>query len=296
MSYQPTDPYTRGPAQLPQLVGQRVEAATEYGQLYGWTVHVVPKDPMNKDQPDGLVVAQEPPVGTALQPGSVLLVEVVRRIPFGDKYGRGLLTGIAAALALLALVLGVMLVSASSDDEGETIGTGTAVELAAANDRIAELEAQVEAAAGTDGELVASLQAQLAGTTTRAASAEATLAEVQAKLDETAAQVEPLAVERDALVAERDALLQQVADLQAEVEGITAAVVATPDFVGAQQVAVEEFVRINSIELVVQTVDEIDDTGGDPVEPGAVVSQVPAPGVALVRGAALVVTVYRPAP
>ncbi|MEX1104634.1 MAG: PASTA domain-containing protein [Ilumatobacteraceae bacterium] len=284
MTYTPVDSFSRGPVPLPNLVGGRVEAAFEYGRMNGWTVHERPLEPATKDQPDGLVVAQVPQAGVVLDGGDVVLVDVIRRVPFAKKHAVGLVTALALVMAALAVVFGAVLLT---DD-----GSGSSADLDAANARITELEVQVAAASGNDGALVATLQQQLADATARADAAEAQVAEVQAKLDQATTDLATVTAERDALVAERDALLQQVADLQAQLSGITSQVIATPDFTGQQQVAVEEFVRLNSLVLVVQEVDVVD---GTPLEPGAVVAQVPAQGTPLVKGAAVVITVYTPA-
>ena len=83
--------------------------------------------------------------------------------------------------------------------------------------------------------------------------------------------------------------------LEAELGGITDAVVATPDWIGQQQVAVEEFVRQQSMELVVQTVDGAETEAGDPVQAGTIVVQLPEPGTPLVEGSVVVITVVAPA-
>jgi uncharacterized protein YoxC len=291
MTYSPVDSFSRGPVPLPNLVGSRVEAALEYGRVNGWTVHERPIDPVTKDQPDGLVVAQQPQAGVVLDGGDVVLIDVIRRVPYAKKHAVGIVSGLALVLAVLVVVLGAVLLS---DD-----GSSSSAELDAANARIAVLEAQVAAAAGEDGALVTKLQQQLADATTRADTAEQQLAAATASLNQATADLatvtaerDALAAERNALVAERDALLQQVADLQAQLGGITSQVVATPDFIGQQQVAIEEFVRINSLVLVVE---ETETVVGPPVEQGTVVGQVPAPGTPLVKGSAVVITVYVPA-
>lgn len=284
MTYPTTGSFAAGPTALPNLVGGRVEAAVEYGRMNSWTVHERPTEPLGKDQPDGLVVGQRPAAGVVLDPGDVVLIDVIRRVPFGTKYGARIWAAIAVVLAVLAVVFLAVILTADGSD------TATDADLAAAEARIAELEAQVEAAAGSEAELVATLQAQLAEATARADAAEAELA---SQSEANAAAIATLTAERDALVAERDQLLQRVAELEAELGGITAQVIATPDVVGQQRVAVEEFVRLNSIELVVQEVDTVE---GDPVEPGTVVAQVPAAGIPLVKGSVLVITVFVPAP
>jgi hypothetical protein len=291
MTYSPVDSFSRGPVPLPNLVGSRVEAALEYGRVNGWTMHERPIEPVTKDQPDGLVVAQQPQAGVVLDGGDVVLIDVIRRVPYAKKHAVGIVSGLALVLAVLVVVLGAVLLS---DD-----GSSSSAELDAANARIAVLEAQVAAAGGEEGALVATLQQQLADATARADAAEQQLADVTAKLDQATAALatvtaerDALVAERNALVAERDALLQQVADLQAQLGGITSQVVATPDLIGQQQVAVEEFVRINSLVLVVE---ETETVVGPPVEQGTVVGQVPAPGTPLVKGSAVVITVYVPA-
>ena len=277
MTYSPVDSFSRGPVPLPNLVGSRVEAALEYGRVNGWTVHERPIDPVTKDQPDGLVTAQQPQAGVVLDGGDVVLIDVIRRVPYAKKHAVAIVSGLALVLAVLVVVLGAVLLS---DD-----GSSSSAELDAANARIAVLEAQVAAAAGEDGALVTELQQQLAAATARADAAEQQLADVTAKLNQATTDLATV-------TAERDALLQQVADLQAQLGGITSQVVATPDFIGQQQVAVEEFVRVNSLVLVVE---ETETVVGPPVEQGTVVGQVPAPGTPLVKGSAVVITVYVPA-
>lgn len=285
MTYSPVDSFSRGPVPLPNLVGSRVEAALEYGRVNGWTVHERPIDPVTKDQPDGLVIAQRPQAGVVLDGGDVVLIDVIRRVPYGKKHAVGLVSGLALVMAVLAVVFGAVLLT----DDGSS---SSSADLDAANARIAELEAQVAAAGGEDGALVATLQQQLADATARADAAEQQLADVTAKLAQATTDLATVTAERDTVVAERDALLQQVADLQAQLGGITSQVVATPDFIGQQQVAIEEFVRINSLVLVVE---ETETVVGPPVEQGTVVGQVPAPGTPLVKGSAVVITVYVPA-
>lgn len=288
MTYSPVDTFSRGPVPLPNLVGSRVEAALEYGRVNGWTVHERTIDPATKDQPDGLVVAQRPQAGVVLDGGDVVLVDVIRRVPYAKKHAVGLLTGLAIVLGVLAIVFGAVILT---DDGSSSTSSSSSADLDAANARIADLEAQLAAAGGADGELVATLQQQLADATARANTAEQQLAEANAKLAQATTDLTAVTAERDALRTERDALLQQVADLQAQLGGITSQVIATPDFTKQQQVAVEEFIRLNSLELVVQEVDTVD---GPPVERGAVVEQVPAPGTPLVKGSAVVITVYAP--
>ncbi|MEN9506793.1 MAG: hypothetical protein RI958_2719 [Actinomycetota bacterium] len=282
MTYPTTGAFAAGPAALPNLVGGRVEAALEYGRMNSWTVHERHTEPVTKDQPDGLVIAQQPAAGAVLDPGDVVLVDVIRRVPFAAKHAATIWGSIAAVLAVLSVVFLVVILA------GDGGGDGDAAELAIAQARITELEAQVAAAAGSEAELVATLQAQLAEATARAEQAEADLA---AQTETNAAAIATLTAERDALVVERDQLLQRVAELEAELGGITAQVIATPEVVGQQRVAVEEFVRLNSIELVI---DEVDTVEGVPVEPGTVVAQVPAAGIPLVKGSVLVITVYVP--
>jgi beta-lactam-binding protein with PASTA domain len=265
-------------------VGSRVEAALEYGRVNGWTVHERAIDPVAKEQPDGLVVAQRPQAGVVLDGGDVVLIDVIRRVPFATKHAIGLLSALALVLAVLAIVFGAVILT----DDGSS---SSSTELDAANARIADLEAQVLAASGDEAAIVATLQQQLADATTRAEAAERQLAEVTATLEQTNADLAAVTAERDTLILERNALLQQVADLQAEIGGITAQVIATPDVTGQQQVAVEEFVRLNSLELVVQEVETVE---GPPVERGAVVAQVPVPGTPLVKGSVIVITVYAP--
>ena len=102
MSYEPMDTYlpsARGGAAVPQLVGQREEAARSYAASAGWTVlvrHVVPP----RRQPAGFVVRQEPAAGSVAPVGAVLVVDVSRRPRLGDRYGRALLAGASAAFAV----------------------------------------------------------------------------------------------------------------------------------------------------------------------------------------------------
>ena len=280
MSY-PTDSYSRGPAPLPNLVGGRVEAAAELGKVQGWTVHERTAAPQSKDQPDGLVVAQQPRAGAVLDAGDVILIDVVRRVPFFTKHGAAVWAGVAAALAVLALVLGILVLTDSSTDG----------DLDAANARIAELQAQVDAAAGGSEQLVATMQQQLDEANARAAAAEQAQTDLQAQLDQSKKDNEALQAQFDAVSAERDLLLQRVAELQAQIGGIQQQVIATPAFTGQQQVAVEEFVRVNSLQLIVQEVPTSDDPS---VERGQVVLQSPAAGTPLVKGSVVAITVFAP--
>jgi hypothetical protein len=295
MGYDPIDTYTpgaRGGAQVPQLVGQRVEAARAYAASADWTVHVNDVPPATKDQPEGFVLRQVPAAGSVAPMGSVLLVDVARRRSFGEQYGKPLLAGVAAALAVVAVVFAMLWSSARSDGDG-----ADADALVAADARIAELEAQVAdlAGGGDQGAIIIDLQARLDDTTARLATAEAQVADLTAQVEQAGADGQALAAERDALVVERDQLVQRVAELEAELGGITDAVVATPDWIGQQQVAVEEFVRQQSMELVVQTVDGAETEAGDPVQAGTIVVQLPEPGTPLVEGSVVVITVVAPA-
>jgi hypothetical protein len=295
MGYDPIDTYVpgaRGGAQVPQLVGQRVEAARAYAASADWTVHVNDVPPATKDQPEGFVLRQVPSAGSVAPAGSVLLVDVARRRSFGEQYGKPLLAGVAAALAVVAVVFAMLWSSARSDGDG-----ADADALAAADARIAELEAQVTdlAGGGDQGAIIIDLQTRLDDTTARLATAEAQVADLTAQIEQAGADGQALAAERDALVVERDQLVQRVAELEAELGGITEAVVATPDWLGQQQVAVEEFVRQQSMELVVQTVDGAETEAGDPVLAGPIVVQLPEPGTPLVEGSVVVITVVAPA-
>jgi hypothetical protein len=102
MTYEPIDTYVPGApgaAVVPVLVGQREQAARAYAASAGWHVHVchVPPAP---GQPEGFVVGHRPPAGAMAPAGSVLLVDVTRRVAATQRYGRGLLAGGAAALAV----------------------------------------------------------------------------------------------------------------------------------------------------------------------------------------------------
>ena len=295
MGYDPIDTYVpgaRGGAQVPQLVGQRVEAARAYAASANWTVHVNDVPPATKDQPEGFVLRQVPAAGSVAPAGSVLLVDVARRRSFDEQYGKPLLAGVAAALAVVAVVFAVLWTSARSGDDGTDADA-----LAAADARIAELEAQVAdlAGGGDQGAMIVELQAQLDDVTARLATAETQVSELTAQLEQAGADAQAVAAERDALVVERDELVQQVAELEAELGGITEAVIAAPDWIGQQQVAVEEFVRQQSMELVVQTVDGAETEAGDPVAAGTVVVQLPEAGTPLVEGSVVVITVVAPA-
>ncbi len=295
MGYDPIDTYVpgaRGGAQVPQLVGQRVEAARAYAASANWTVHVNDVPPATKDQPEGFVLRQVPAAGSVAPAGSVLLVDVARRRSFDEQYGKPLLAGVASALAVVAVVFAVLWTSARSDSDGADTDV-----LATADARIAELEAQVAdlAGGGDQGALIVELQAQLDDTTSRLAAAESQVTELTARLEQDGTDGQAIAAERDTLVIERDELVQQVAELEAELGGITEAVIAAPDWIGQQQVAVEEFVRQQSMELVVQTVDGAETEAGDPVPAGTVVVQLPEAGTPLVEGSVVVITVVAPA-
>jgi len=292
MSYPPTDTYApgaRGGAQVPQLVGQRVEAARAYASSAGWTIHVNDVEPATKGQPDGFVLRQAPAAGSVAPTGSVLLVDVGRRRTFGEQYGKPLLGGVAAALAIVAVVFGLLWAGARSDG-------GSSDELDVANARIAELEAQLEVAVGDSGELLVGLQGQLDAANQRIAELDAQVADLFTQVEQAAAAAATITAERDALVTERDLLTQRVAELDAELGGITGAVVAMPDLSGQQQVTVEAFAETEELEIVVQTVDGAETEQGDPLPDGTVVLQLPEPGTPLVAGSVIVITVVAPAP
>lgn len=292
MSYPPSDTYVpsaRGGAQVPQLVGQRVEAARAYAASAGWVVQVNDVPPATSAQPDGFVLRQVPAAGSVLPTGAVLLIDVGRRRSFGEQYGRGVLAGVAAALAIVAVVFALLWSGARSDDTGSD-------ELDLANARIAELEAQLEIAAGDSGELVASLQGQLDAANARLAELDAQVADLTAQVDQVNTANQALTTERDALVVERDTLTQRVAELEAELGGITEAVVATPDWIGQQRRTVEDFVEAEELELVVQTVDGAETEAGEPLPDGTVVAQLPGAGTPLVAGSVVVITVVATAP
>lgn len=102
MTYEPIDTYApgaSGAAVVPVLVGQREQAARAYAASAGWHVHVchVPPAP---GQPEGFVVGHRPPAGAMAPAGSVLLVDVSRRVAATQRYGRALLAGATAALAV----------------------------------------------------------------------------------------------------------------------------------------------------------------------------------------------------
>jgi hypothetical protein len=80
-------------------------------------------------------------------------------------------------------------------------------------------------------------------------------------------------------------------ELHQLIGGIQQQVIATPSFTGQQQVAVEEFVRVNSLQLIVQEVPTSDDPS---VERGQVVLQSPAAGTPLVKGSVVAITVFAP--
>jgi septal ring factor EnvC (AmiA/AmiB activator) len=299
------------PLALPPFVGQRIESALELGSRMGWTVHVTPVDPRMDDQPDGLVVSQKPMPGAPLAPGSVVLLDVVRRRSWMQRNQTGVLGALAALFALLALVFGV--VALSSDDDGGEADGPTQEELDASNARIAQLEAQLAAAEGGDDELattlqaqvdelngqVATLQGQVDQLTADLEAANAALATATSERDQAVADLATVTAERDQAVAdlatvtaERDAALQQVAELQAQLGGIQDSVTAMPSFVGSQLVAVEDFAEETSVELKVEEVD----TATGPVAAGTVIEQLPAAGVPLVDGSVIWVQVYNPAP
>lgn len=288
MSYNPVDTFSRGPAQVPQLVGERIEAARESANTHGWVLHVNELEPFNSSQPDGLVVAQRPSQGTMLAPGMVVSADVIVRRSIGDRYGRPLLAGVAAALGLVALVFGVLWAGARADADDANSA------LAESNARIVELQDEVLTAAGDAGEQMAALEDDVAEARAEARRVQTELDAADAQITEltqAAADTELVIAERDALVLERELLVQRIADLEAELGGVTAAVIAMPNFVGTTQVGVIDFSAFNRLELVIQTVDEVD---GALVEVGTVMAQLPAPTTPLVPGSAIVVTVFAP--
>jgi PASTA domain len=290
MSNSPVDTFSRGPGQVPVLVGQGVDAARAHANQHGWILHVNQLEPFNRAQPNGLVVAQRPASGTMLPAGSVLLVDAIRRRSVGDKYGRPILGGIAAALLAVAVVFVSLWSGERSDNDADRAA------LAAANTKIDDLEGELALAGGDADDRIAELQADLNAASAAAAAAEVRLDQANAKIDELTAagvEAEAVVVERDGLIQQRDLLTQRVADLEAELSGVTAAVVAMPDFVGTPREGVADFAAFNRLELVVQEVNVVD---GPPVEPGTVLAQIPAPSTPLIRGAAVVITVFVPPP
>ncbi len=293
MSYGPVDTFSRGPAALPNFVGGHVEAAVQYGAAQGWTVHERTVEPAARQQFDGMVVGQQPFPGVVLDGGDVVLVDVVRRVPWISRHAAVLWAALAGIATVLAVVFGLVLLT--DDDDADAPTEEPTAELAAAQERIRQLEEQL-AAAGDGDAMVATLQAQLAEATTRITELDAELADVQQRLDQTSADLLTVTADRDALVLERDALLQRVADLEAELGGLPGEVTATPDFAGQQQVAVEEFVRLNTFVLVVRELDELPDGVDDEPDRGTVLAQLPEPGTPLVPGSAIVIDVWAPAP
>jgi beta-lactam-binding protein with PASTA domain len=120
MSYQPSDTYlpsAHGGAQVPQLVGQRVEAARSYGASAGWSVHERPVA-APKGCPAGFVVRQEPAAGSIAPMGAVLLVDVARRSRGDAEWSRAMLGGIATAAAVAAGVFASLWLSERQDHDG----------------------------------------------------------------------------------------------------------------------------------------------------------------------------------
>jgi flagellin-like hook-associated protein FlgL len=263
-----SEPVTR----LPQFVGQRIETVKETARLAGWAVRTEFVEPTLDDQPEGLVVGQQPHAGGAMTIGAVLAVEVVRRKPWGERYGRAAAVALAVVFAALAVVFALL---------WNNSGGGSDDELEALRAENAALEAQVAAAAGEDGELVETLQAQVTDLTQKLAAAEALAAKQQADL--TKAQTDLATVTK-----ERDAALKEAAELRAQLGGIQQSVTAMPNYVGQQQVAVEDFAKSKKYELVVEKVT----TSASPAAPGTVLAQLPKAGIPLVEGSTIWIRVY----
>lgn len=285
------DSFGRAPSPLPSFVGGHVVQAVQHGQQHGWVVHERTVEPGARNQPDGLVVAQRPTPGVVLDAGDVVLVDVVRRTSALTRNATAIWATLAVLFLVAAVVLGVLLAVELNDDDVVADTT----ELEAAQQRITDLEAQLTAATGEDGELVATLQQQLQDATTRVAEVEAALADADERLEQATTDLEAITAERDQLLVVREQLTDRVAGLEAQLAEFVQPVALTPTLVGQQQVAVEEFVRVNSLQLVVQQTEDIP-AELDPatVEPGEVVAQLPAVDTPLVRGSVVVVTVFRP--
>ncbi|MFN8022947.1 MAG: PASTA domain-containing protein [Acidimicrobiales bacterium] len=119
MTYEPTDTYlpsASGGAQVPQLVGQRVEAARAYAASAGWSVHERTV-PAPKGQPSGFVVRQEPSAGAISPRGAVLLVDVAKRTHGDGEWSRAVLGGVATAAAVVAGVFASLWLSERADHD-----------------------------------------------------------------------------------------------------------------------------------------------------------------------------------
>ena len=91
----------RSSAEVPQLVGQRVEAARAYAASAGWSLHVRPVA-TDRQRPAGFVVAQQPPPGHHAASGAVLVVDVATPRRLDDRRARAVLGGVATGLAVVA--------------------------------------------------------------------------------------------------------------------------------------------------------------------------------------------------
>lgn len=271
-SVHPTTPIT------PLLTGSRVETAKEFGATIGVVVREFKVEPESGEQPDGLIVGQEPKAGVALPPGAVVAVDVVRRTPFFTKHGKGVFATLA--FLCLAAAVGLGVVASTTSKERDDLQAQVDLLSSGPVDLANQVKVLTTALESTKDELQ---KAQ-----TKVQDAEAALAASQQDLAEAQAQLEAETNQVATLTTERDNLLQQVADLQAQLGGITDSVIATPQFVGTQLVAAQQFADTEAVQLVVKTVN----TSDQPVAEGTVIEQFPSPGTALVKGSVIAVTVF----
>ena len=249
-------PATMTAIQVPVYTGETLIESRQAADHAGLLVVVTEVEPLDKADIDGTVVAQNPPPGTPVLPGSVVSLDVVHRRSFLTKFGAWLLGGVAL-LALLALAF---LIAADNSDtsvnsttlppDATTQNMQTVIDEQAV--QIADLEAQV-----------AQLAADLDAANDRLAGVDA---------NETA-----LAAERDAAVAERDAAVAQLGDLSP--------VVAMPDFGGLTVAEVDAFAANSNVSVTKINVEQADADGTK------VISQSPATGQNLVPGSVIVVEV-----
>lgn len=155
----------RSSAEVPQLVGQRVEAARAYAASAGWSLHVRPVA-ADRQRPAGFVVAQQPPPGHHAAAGAVLVVDVSTPRRLDDRHARAVLGGVATALAVVAGVFASLWLDERADRPDvvpapDWVGGPRAVvdEFAADHDLVVVIEPLPLAASVDDGGSAAGLPA-----------------------------------------------------------------------------------------------------------------------------------------
>ena len=277
-------PATMTAIQVPVYTGETLIESRQAADHAGLLVVVTEVEPLEKADIDGTVVAQNPPPGTPVLPGSVVSLDVVHRRSFLTKFGAWLLGGVAL-LALLALAF---LIAADNSDtsvnsttlppDATTQNMQTVIDEQAV--QIADLEAQVAQLAADLDAANDRLTGVDANETALAAERDAAVAERDAaagQLNAAVAERDAAVAERDAAVAERDAAVAQLGDLSP--------VVAMPDFGGLTVAEVDAFAANSNVSV---TKINVEQAGADGTK---VISQSPATGQNLVPGSVIVVEV-----